>query len=415
MDFFLPFSQCGERDVSCLRTGNCRRVGRFVQGGSVVRSIAWSWRLAWLVPAGLLGACSPLSNEGVTNPIAVEPDAAPPPADAPPAPPQGLRPDAAAPPDSARPDVVTSAGPPGWSRGQLVVAVGQGGRRVVSANGLDWTGDGRDVPGDRDPTKDLRAIDYAGGLVVAVGGGCAGAQCAGRVVTFDGARWTEGVLPAGQGWLAGVAHGGGVWVAAGQAGPALVSSDGKNWSARGVLPGHVRALVHGNVGGTAMFIAVGDDGLRARSSDGQSWTSVAQGFPGADQPVSLRALAIGNGTVVAAGEAGRRIRSRNGSDWIDPAAGGNDLASLVFADQTFLAYADNGIVFLSPDDGRSWSPQVLVDPPRHAVATGMMSGNRLYVAAREQIVMTSSNGLAWSARFDGGLDNALYAFVFAGY
>jgi hypothetical protein len=387
------------------------------------RSIVRGSLLA-LALAGLLSACS-FSRDGVKDPVAGdEPDAADEPTADSGAPvlPQGMSADAAVPadaataPEAAPPEPRPGSGPPGWQGGPLVVAVGQGGRRVHSANGVDWTGDVRDVPGDRDPSKDLRAIGYAGGLVVAVGGGCTGAQCAGRLVTFDGARWSEVPLPAERGWLSAVAHGGGVWVAAGAAGAALVSSDGKRWSARGTLPANVRALVHGNVGGTAMFIAVGDNGLRARSTDGQSWTSVVQGFPGADDPVSLRAVAIGNGTVVTAGEQGRRIRSRNGSDWTDPAAGGNDLASLVYADQTFLAYADNGIVFLSPDDGRSWNPQVLVDPPRHSVTTGMMSGSRLFVAARGEIIMTSSNGLAWSTRFDGGIDvNTLNAFVFAGY
>jgi hypothetical protein len=213
-----------------------------------------------------------------------------------------------------------------------------------------------------------------------------------------------------------VAYGNGVWVAAGAAGPVMTSGDGKSWTARGSLPTAVRALAFGTVNNTSAFIAVGDGGLRARSADGKTWTDVVQGFPGSDVPVSLRAVAIGDGNVVAAGEAGRRIRSRNGIDWTEPAAGGGDLASVVFADRTFLAYASNGIVFLSADGGRTWNPQVLVDPPRHSVATGMMSGNRLFVAARGEVIMTSVNGLAWSQRLDGAVDvNTLNAFVFAGY
>jgi hypothetical protein len=374
--------------------------------------------LAPLIAQGLLG-CT-FSREGVKDPVSFRPDAGEEPEGGLPINLQGMYPDAAADlaaaPDAARPDLGGAAGPPGWKAGPLVVAIGQGGRRVVSANGLDWSGDVRDVPVDRDPTKDLRAITYAGGLVVAVGGGCAGARCAGRVVTFDGETWSEVALPADRGWLAAVAQGGGVWVAAGAAGPVLVSTDGKHWTQRGTLPANVRALVHGNVGGTAMFLAVGDGGLRARSTDGQTWSSVQQGFPGSDEPITLRALAIGNGTAVAAGELGRRLRTRNGSDWTDPAAGGTELTSVVFADQTFLAYADNGIVFLSLDEGRSWTPQVLVDPPHHGVAAGMMSGARLFVAARGETIMTSSNGLAWSTRPEGSLDvNALLAFVFAGY
>jgi hypothetical protein len=327
----------------------------------------------------LLAACS-LSKDGVTDPmpppapgqVQAVPDAGPPVTA-----PQGMSVDGAAPPDlaapvdSLRPDQAPASGPPGWKAAPLVVAVGQGGRRVVSSSGVEWSGDTRDVPGDRDPTKDLRAVAYAGGLVVAVGGGCSGTQCL---------------------------------------------ADGKRWTAKGMLPADVQALVHGSVGGTPMFIAVGDDGLRARSADGQTWTDVQQGLLGTDTPVALNAVAIGNGTVVAAGGQGRRIRSRNGIDWIDPAAGGSDLGSLVFADQTFLAYSDNGIVFISADDGRSWNPQVLVDPPRQGVATGMMRGTRLYVASRGELILTSNNGLAWSARPEGSLDvNTLNAFVFAGY
>jgi hypothetical protein len=376
-----------------------------------------------LLPAlGMLLAvgCS-FSAAGVKDPASVEVDAADE-VDAEAAVmPQGMRdaaaaPDAAAAGDLSPPDYPPLTGPPGWSGGPLVVAVGQGGRRVISPDGIDWSGDLRDASGDHDPSKDLLAVGYAAGLVVAVGGGCAGSACTGRIVTFDGAQWTEAPLPAKRGWLGAVAYGNGAWVAAGAAGPTLVSADGKHWTARGSLPADVRALAYGEVGGTPAFIAVGDAGLRARSADGQAWTDVVQGFPGSDAPVSLRAVAIGDGAVVAVGQTGRRIRSRDGVTWTDPAAGGSDLASVVFADRTFLAYADDGIVFLSADGGGTWSPQVLVDPPRHSVATGMMAGTRLYVAARGETIMTSSNGLAWSTRPAGAVDvNTLNAFVFAGY
>jgi hypothetical protein len=368
----------------------------------------------------LAGGCS-VSPDGVKNPVAGEVDAGDEPDADQPTVPQGTpdaarAPDAAASIDLSAPDYPPLPGPPGWVGAPLVVAVGQGGRRLSSANGVDWTGDLRDASGDGDATKDLLAVSYSAGLVVAVGGGCKGTDCAGRIVTFDGARWTEQALPRQSGWLGAVAYGNGVWVAAGAAGPTLVSPDGKRWTARGSLPGNVRALAYGTVGGAPTFIAVGDNGLRAGSVDGQAWTGVAQGFPGSDVPVALRSVAIGDGAVVAAGEAGRRIRSSNGTDWTDPAAGGSDLASVVFADRTFLAYADNGIVFLSTDGGRTWNPQVLIDPPRQSVATGMMAGTRLFVAARGQAIMTSSNGLAWSTRLDGGVDlNTLNAFVFAGY
>jgi hypothetical protein len=395
------------------------------------RSLSLGLGLGLLLLGSVLGSGCQFSTSGVRNPVAVDdPDAGGNPVPIVPdagitiTDPAGMpsrdaatSPDLAPPGDGPRPDATIVVGPAGWIGAPLVIGVGQGGRRLVSPDGVAWSGELQDANGDSDPTKHLLAVTYAGGLVVAVGGGCAGGHCAGRIVTFNGERWTEAALPPQQGWLAAVAYGGGAWVAAGAGGETLVSSDGKRWTARGTLPTHVRALAYGSVGGVSMFVAVGDDGSRARSLDGQSWSDVARGFPGADGPVALRSVAIGDGTVVAAGEAGRRIRSRNGVDWTDPAAGGNDLTSMVFADRTFLAYADNGIVFLSPDDGRTWNPQTLVDPPSNSVVTGMMAGARLYVAARAQIIMTSPNGLAWNERLDSGAAdaNALAAFVFAGY
>jgi hypothetical protein len=362
------------------------------------------------VPAG------PLGMGGMGEPTEELPDAAPP------AKPTrdasaGAEPDTAPPSDVRAPDAPRVVGADGWVGGPRVVAVGQGGRRVWSPDGLTWTDDRQDARGEADPTKHLLAVAFGGGRVVAVGGGCVvGARCAGRLMIFDGERWTETPLPDGQSWLSSIAYGGGVWVAAGAGGGTVVSPDGgKHWMARNSLPATVRALGYGSVGGTAMFVAVGDNGLRAHSRDGVSWLDVKQGFPGVDDPVSLRALAIGNETIVAAGAAGRRIRSSNGADWTDPAAGGHDLASLVFADRTFLAYTDNGVVFLSTDDGRSWRPQTVIDPPNHSVATGMMSGARLFVAAEDGVIKTSPNGLAWSTRLAADANaNALYAFVFAG-
>jgi hypothetical protein len=365
----------------------------------------------------LLCACRFVPS-GVDDPRAGDPDAADEPFEVPDAgmtQQQGMTPpdaDVSIPPDAATPPEV-EAPPPGWSGPPLIVGVGLGGRHLVSTDGVVWTGDTQDDP--RDPTRDLTAVAYADGLVVAVGGGCAGARCAGRITTFDGARWAEAALPADSSWLGGVAHGNGRWVAAGAGGPTLVSDDGIHWNARGDLAGDVRALTFGTVGGADLFVAVGDDGLRARSSDGATWTDVGHGFPGASEPVSLRAVDIAGGTVVAGGEVGRRLRSGDGATWTDPAAGGDTIVSIVFADRAFLAFADNGIVHVSSDDGRSWLPQTLVNAPTAGITLGATRGARLYVGARGGAIATSATGLGWVIRLDRGPTfDALTAFAFAG-
>jgi hypothetical protein len=337
--------------------------------------------------------------------------------------PEAGRPDA--PRDGGAPEVAPDVTPPpdmgppapaGWVGPPLIVAVGQGGRRVVSRDGLTWTGDTQDAMGNADPTKHLNAVAYAAGTLVAVGGGCRGTMCLGRVVTFSGDKWTEATLPPGQSWLAGVAFGNNQWVAAGATGPMVVSPDGKKWTQKGSGPTQVRAIAYGNVGGTNMFVAVGDNALRMRSLDGQTWTDARQGFIGSDEPVSLLSVAIGEGAAVAAGDGGRRIRTVNGVEWADPAAGGmGGLPSVVHSDRNFLAYSSDGVVYVSPDGGRNWMAQTGINAPSHSVATGLVGGVRIFVGARGGIIKTSGNGVAWTDRLSTAGANTLAAFGFAGY
>src|SRR3954469_22887579 len=161
--------------------------------------------------------------------------------------PDGATPDAA---DAAPPRIDGGAMPPSWLGPPAIVAVGQGGRRVVSHDGITFNvGDSFDVAGNGDPTKNFAAVAYGNGLVVAVGGGCVGTRCAGRIATYNGDKWSEVALPVTQSWLAGVAYGNGVWVAVGAAGPVLTSSDGKRWTpSKTMIAANLRAVVFGKVG-----------------------------------------------------------------------------------------------------------------------------------------------------------------------
>jgi hypothetical protein len=328
--------------------------------------------------------------------------------------------DAGAPSDTAPLDMrppgrhgPAHARPAGWGR-RSSSRWARGAGRAVSRDGITWTGETQDVVGAADPTKNLTAVAYAGGTLVAVGGGCKGATCVGRCVTFNGDKWTEAVMPAGQSWLGGVAFGNNIWVAAGAAGPIVTSLDGKTWTQKGNAPTQVRAVAYGPVGGINMFVAVGDNGLRMRSLDGLMWTNHVQGFPGTDDVVALFSVAIGEGVAVAGGDGGRRIRGTNGIDWSDPAAGGAiAIFSVVHGDRAFYAYSDN-TVYVSTDGARTWMPQVGVNPPGHSVATGLLNGARIFVAARGGVIKTSTNGVAWTDRLSGA-GNTFSAFGLAGY
>jgi hypothetical protein len=342
--------------------------------------------------------------------------------------PPDLAPDATAPPDGGSPDLApprldagadTLGVPPAtWTGPPLIVGVGQGGRRIVSRDGIAWTGDAMDAKGNADPTKNLAAVAYGNGLVVAVGGGCTTpTSCAGRILTFNGDKWADAMLPAGQSTLAGVAYGNGIWVAVGAAGPILTSSDGKRWTtSKASAPANLRAIGFGNIGGTYMFVATGERSVCWRSLDGANWTNMLQLFPNDDPPTSIHAVAVGDGVVVAAGERGRRIRSLNGTEWNAAAGGGNDLPSVLYADHLFLAYADNSVAWISSNAAQSWDFVTVVEAPTQAFATGVIRDSRLFVGASGGVIKTSTDGRGWKRVPNLAADgNAFTAFTFAGY
>jgi photosystem II stability/assembly factor-like uncharacterized protein len=336
-------------------------------------------------------------------------------------PPDTATPDAA---DAAAPRIDGGAMPPSWVGPPAIVAVGQGGRRVVSHDGVTFdVGDTFDVAGNGDPTKNFAAAAYGNGLVVAVGGGCVGTKCAGRIATYNGDKWSEVALPTTQSWLAGVAYGNGVWIAVGAAGPVLTSSDGKRWTpSKTMIGSNLRAVVFGKVGAAMTFIATGDRSMCWRSMDGgQTWTATAPLFPNDDPPVTLRAVAIGDGVVVVAGDRGRRIRSINGADWTSPQVVGMDLTSITYADHQFFAYPDNGTTsvgtaFISKDAGQNWDFVSVVEAPGQGLTSGVLRDSRLFVGAAGSTIKTSTDGKGWTIRrVGGGNENVFSAFAFASF
>jgi photosystem II stability/assembly factor-like uncharacterized protein len=316
-------------------------------------------------------------------------------------------------------------GPPdgGTWEGQLIVAVGYDGQRMVSQNGKIWMGAMRDGTGNKEGPKALRAVAYANRQVVAVGGGCAPA-CAGRIVTFDGVTWTEMKVPAGVGMLTGVTYGNGVWVAVGTAPPIVRSTDnGRTWiAASSAVPAGLRAVAYGDVGQRAMFVAVGDGYARVTSTDGNTWTNLQPGDGSMD---GYRAVAIGGGVVVASGgsldggytESGRRIRSLDGVIWTDEVVAGPELPNLVFADGKFMAFSGSGddTLYVSPD-GQTWTEETTVGAGSN-VATGKLSTQRFFISRiSPATVKISVDGYVWgpTAAMSQPGDAILTAFVIAG-
>lgn len=139
------------------------------------------------------------------------------------------------------------------------VAVGYGGRIIVSSDGSTWDG--------RASGTDLMLNDItisSDGLMVAVG------EYGVIIYSHDGETWTLAVIPS-QIELNGITSSPTKtkFVAVGDEGEVAISRDGINWRTLLVTEKKFNAVCYSPV--YSQFVLVGEDGTIATSVDGQSW------------------------------------------------------------------------------------------------------------------------------------------------
>lgn len=243
------------------------------------------------------------------------------------------------------------AAPPGG----IFVAVGKGGRRISSPDGVRWENDTRWPAGAAAADEALHDAAFGLGRFVAVGGGAA----KGRIVaTRDGKTWRE--LPAPPGCVTTIVFGGGRFIAS-HGGELLWSADGEKFVAGAKLdwPGTVRAFraAWGDGEGGHRCVIVGDldpgggqprEGWRASTPDGIRYTSRDRGTRPA------RDVAYGAGLWVVVGPGGLIESSIDGQTWQPRTAGPDeDFQRVVWTGSRFLA--TEGKVAWSSPDGVNWA------------------------------------------------------------
>jgi hypothetical protein len=232
----------------------------------------------------------------------------------------------------------------------LYVAVGSNGTVITSPDGLVWTS--RRATDTASPG--LGAVVYAAGQFVAVGS-------AREILTSpDGITWMSRTDPLTMGGLAGIAYGAGRYVAVGYASSgAAVSSDGITWTP--VDPGAATLYAITFAGGR--FVAVGDQGTILTSTDGLSYVPRSSGTQ-----QGLDGIAFGASTYVAVGPNGTCLTSPDGATWTPrtlPSAVG--AKTVAFGGTSFVAVG-NGI-YTSPD-GVNWTFQLPVGPELEGIGYG---------------------------------------------
>lgn len=149
------------------------------------------------------------------------------------------------------------------------------------------------------------------------------------------------------------------WVAVGDGGATVISTDGINWSVGNPYNSSstanptnqaLRSVIQ--VGGT--FLAVGDAGVIQSSTDGITWTARTSNTTN-----NLRSITYGNGMYVAVGDSSTIRISTDSVTWATPATPTltDTLRQVSSVLTTFVAVGDNGTIMTSIDQGNTWFKQ----------------------------------------------------------
>ena len=262
-----------------------------------------------------------------------------------------------------------------FGAGRFVTAYG-----YTSTDGISWTH--VILPG---ATLSFNSVVYGNDLF-AVGGNSYSAT------SPDGLTWTNTI---GHGFSGETAAGAGIFVRLQGTGGSrynrvmsqeiLYSTDGLSWTPVYYINNTLYGVAHAG----DQFIAVGNNGVLLTSTNGSNWT---QRVFATDN--NFRALAYGKGRYVAGGNDGVVAFSDDGLHWnLRDTLGGRDMQGVVYAQGRFTAAAGNDI-FVS-QNGEIWGRQA-------GGAADLLNivylGDRYIAVGDVGTVVTSSNGLSWTWR-----------------
>jgi uncharacterized protein (DUF2141 family) len=257
-------------------------------------------------------------------------------------------------------------------------------------------------------TNALDGVTYGNGTFVAVGE-------SGTILTSsNGVTWstrTSGTTN----HLEGVTYGDGTFIAVGGSETILTSTDGVTWNTETlwVTSNHLYGVTYGN--GT--FVAVGGNGTILTSLDGVTWSTRTSGTT-----QGLHGVTYGNGIFVAVGWYGTILTSTDGVTWTERASEYlYILDGVAYCDGTFIAVGTSGTILTSPD-GVAWNTRTsgtssdLVgvtygDGTFVAVTSGTrttLTPGYLNISRGEKILLTSADGITWTKRNFYSLDGVTY-------
>ena len=281
--------------------------------------------------------------------------------------------------------------------GGTFVAVGDNGTiRTSTNNGATWTT-------ATSGSNQLSGVIYDGTQFVAVGFNS-------TVLTSPtGTVWTTQSLGASGVNLQGIAFGGSTltYVAVGQNGTIYTSTNTTSWNAH--TSGTANTLF-GAAFGAGKFVAVGNSGTILVSSDaaGSSWSAATSGTTN-----NLNTVVFGNSLFITGG--GSPVSSPDGTTWTNnsfiPANSGSNGSSVnasVYANSQFVMAGFAGAVFTSPTGAvNSWTLRDTLFTTN--VNDAIYAGGRLVLAGNSGVIAVFPDGGTPALRSPavGGVTNAL--------
>lgn len=292
--------------------------------------------------------------------------------------------------------------PPAKDDAGVFVAVGYGGRRVTTVDGITWQNDVEFAPNGGDDDNCLFSIAFGKEKFVAVGGGAR----VGRIMTTrDGKEWKE--VKTYRFRVNPVLFGNGMFMA-GTSKQLEVSGDGENWSTAGKIDTKGGLYFRKGAFGNNTFVFCGDisnkpgprDGWRCATADGKTIEGLAT-----DLPSNQLHIAFGNGRFVMAGKGGFRQSSKDGRTWEDASDKEEDFRSVFFTGTQFVLNGKK--VCYTSDDGVKWS-----SAGKAFNAEPLAAGNGIFIGCSWKTnLYVSSDAINWKKTSAAGT-NALNEAAF---
>lgn len=210
-----------------------------------------------------------------------------------------------------------------------------------------------------------------------------------------------------------VAYGNGMFVAVGNNGLILSSTDGADW-----LPcsSGITAELTGVAYGAGMFVTVGRQGTILNSTDGINWVLQVSG-----SSANIDSVAYGNNLFIALTTGNNHLASTNGVNWTPHQS--YYMRKITFGDGAFWALGTLGGLYMS-SDGIVWSfrPVILSGPAGEYSGIAVHKGTYVIVGVNEapgitlppacEKIWRSANGTNWIQARNGPCDSMFLGITY---